>query len=348
MIQSTASPSGLHPGRWWHREEDGRIACDLCPRACRLKPGQRAFCYVRLATDEGMQLTTYGRSSGFHVDPIEKKPLNHFFPGSSVLSFGTAGCNLGCRFCQNWEISKARQDDRLQSKAGPQDIAEMAVRSGSRSVAFTYNDPVIIAEYALDVAASCRERGLRTVAVTAGYISDEAREEFFSGMDAANVDLKGFTEEFYRKQCAARLGPVLDTLRYLVNHTTVWTEITTLLIPGLNDSPAEVLQLAEFVRDELRPSVPLHFTAFHPTHRLQDRPRTPASTLVQARRIAMEAGLEYVYTGNVIDTGTGSTWCPSCGRLLIERAGYDVAVRGLTGGRCETCGHEVPGRFDPA
>ncbi|RMG45680.1 MAG: AmmeMemoRadiSam system radical SAM enzyme [Acidobacteria bacterium] len=333
-------------GRWWRREPDGRIVCELCPRRCRLREGQRAFCYVRQATARGIELTTYGRSSGFCIDPIEKKPLNHFLPGTPVLSFGTAGCNLGCRFCQNWDISKARAFDRLQELAPPEAIAEAAAATGCRSVAFTYNDPVIFAEYAIDTARACHARGIRTVAVTAGYISPEARAEFFEVMDAANVDLKAFSDDFYRRYCAARLEPVLDTLRWLVRESRTWIEITTLLIPGANDSDEEIRSLAEFVRDELRPDVPLHFTAFHPDYRLTDRGPTPPETLSRARRIAMDTGLEYVYTGNVHDPEGGSTWCPGCGALLVERDWYRLGRWGIRNGACARCGRRVPGVFE--
>ncbi|MDP6935674.1 MAG: AmmeMemoRadiSam system radical SAM enzyme, partial [Myxococcota bacterium] len=253
----------LHPGRWWY-PRGNQFVCDLCPRRCHLKPGQRGFCFVRKATTEGIALTTYGRSSGFCIDPIEKKPLHHFLPGTSVLSFGTAGCNLGCRFCQNWSISKAREMDSLMDQASPEGIADAALRSGCRSVAFTYNDPVIFAEYALDVAAACRDRGVRTVAVTAGYITESARAEFFSGMDAANVDLKAFTESFYRGLCYGALEPVKETLAYLVHQTDTWVEITNLVIPGENDSEHELRALSAWVREQLRPDVPVHFSAYHP------------------------------------------------------------------------------------
>ncbi len=344
-------PAG-HPARWWHAlaEEPGRVQCDLCPRLCRPHAGQRGLCYVRKNEGGRLVLTTWGRSSGFCVDPIEKKPLDHFFPGSSVLSFGTAGCNLACQFCQNWDISKARSNDRLAATATPEALARRARELGCRSVAFTYNDPVIFAEYALDVAAACREAGVATVAVTAGWITDAARPEFFAGMDAANVDLKGFTEDFYRRRCLGTLGPVLDTLRYLRHETDVWLEVTTLLIPGLNDSDAEVGRLAEWFLANLGPDVPLHFTAFHPDFRMLDLPRTPAETLARARRTARAAGLRWVYTGNMRDREGGSTWCPGCAALLIERDGYDLGAWGLTveGGaaRCRACGHAVPGRFE--
>ena len=294
-----------------------------------------------------MVLTTYGRSSGFCVDPIEKKPLNHFLPGTPILSFGTAGCNLTCKFCQNWEISKAREWERLNDDASPETIARVAEKLGCRSVAFTYNDPVIFLEYAVDAAKACHARGIKTVAVTAGYIAPEARAEFFAHMDAANVDLKGFTEEFYAKLCTAHLAPVLDTLKYLKHETQVWFEITTLLIPGENDSPEELAALSRWVAEELGPDVPIHFTAFHPDWKMTDKVRTPTETLLTARAIALKAGLHYVYVGNVLDRNGGSTWCPSCGALLIERAGYDLGHWGLDAhGQCSACGSHCAGVFD--
>ncbi|HIJ64072.1 MAG TPA: AmmeMemoRadiSam system radical SAM enzyme [Rhodospirillaceae bacterium] len=336
-----------YPGRFWHPTEDGRIQCDLCPRFCRLHDGQRGLCFVRAADGGGMVLTTYGRSSGFCVDPIEKKPLNHFLPGTPVLSFGTAGCNLTCKFCQNWDISKAREIDRLNDAASPAAIAAAARRLGCRSVAFTYNDPVIFLEYAVDVARECRALGIRTVAVTAGYITPEARGEFFSAMDAANVDLKGFTEDFYQRLCSGSLQPVLDTLTYLRHETSVWFEITTLLIPGENDGDDELRRLAGWIAATLGVDVPLHFSAFHPDWKMTGKPPTPAATLVRARALAMEEGLRFVYTGNVHDRQGGSTWCPGCGRLLVERDWYRLGAWGLDpAGCCVGCGLSIPGHFE--
>jgi pyruvate formate lyase activating enzyme len=335
------------PGRYWHRLDDGRVQCDLCPRLCKLQEGQRGLCFVRARHGDAMRLTTYGRSSGFRIDPIEKKPLNHFLPGTPALSFGTAGCNLTCRFCQNWDISKARAFDRLTDRATPEAIAAAAERSGCRSVAFTYNDPVIFLEYAVDVAAACRERGVRTVAVTAGYIREEPRAEFFRHMDAANVDLKGFTGDFYRKLCTASLDPVLDALRYLKHETGVWLEITTLLIPGENDAPAELEALGAWIAGTLGPDVPVHFTAFHPDWKMRDTPATPAATLREARRIALAAGLRYVYTGNIHDGDTQSTWCHDCGARLIGRDWHELTAWNLTAdGRCTECGAACAGVFD--
>ncbi len=340
-------PETSHPGRWWHALDDGRVQCDLCPRECRLHEGQRGLCFVRKREGGAMVLTTYGRSSGFCVDPIEKKPLNHFHPGSRVLSFGTAGCNLSCRFCQNWDISKSREDDTLADAASPEAIARAAKSSGCKSVAFTYNDPVIFAEYAMDVADACRAVGVHPVAVTAGYMHAAARREFYAKMDAANVDLKAFTEDFYKKQTASSLAPVLDTLRYLVHETKVWTEITTLLIPGLNDSDAELTKLTEWVARELTPEVPLHFSAFHPDYKLTDLAPTPPSTLTRARRIARAAGLKHVYTGNVHDVDGGTTRCAACDEPLIVRDWYEILeYRVDARGRCPRCEAPLAGRFE--
>jgi pyruvate formate lyase activating enzyme len=337
--------SDAHPAKWWHRTEDGRVQCDLCPRDCRLQEGQRGMCFVRAREGDRMVLTTYGRSSGFCVDPIEKKPLNHFYPGSSVLSFGTAGCNLSCKFCQNWDISKSREMDRLMDRAGPEQIARAARDAGCASVAFTYNDPVIFAEYAMDVSDACHALGVKTVAVTAGYMYAEPRAELYAKMDAANVDLKAFTEEFYRKETASSLAPVLETLRYLVHETKVWTEITTLLIPGKNDSDRELGELSAWVACELGPDVPIHFSAFHPDYRMTDVPRTPLSTLRRARDIAMREGLRYVYTGNVHDRAGDVTCCPSCGAEVIVRDWYEILSTNMRGGDCASCGSAIPGRF---
>ncbi len=341
-------PESHYPARWWHALPDGRIQCDLCPRDCKLHEGQRGLCFVRKMEGGQMILTTYGRSSGFCIDPIEKKPLNHFYPGSSVFSFGTAGCNLACKFCQNWDISKSRETDTLMDQASPQEIAAAAERSGCKSVAFTYNDPVIFAEYAMDVADACHERGIKTVAVTAGYIHEAPRREFYAKMDAANVDLKAFTEEFYFKLTGARLQPVLDTLVYLKRETAVWFEITTLLIPGHNDSDAEIEAMSQWIMRELGPDVPLHFSAFHPDWKMRDVPPTPAATLTRAREIALKAGLHYVYTGNVHDSVGGTTFCPGCHEPLIVRDWYRIDQYTLTpDGHCPHCGKTIAGHFEP-
>ncbi len=338
-----------HRTTHWHRLPDGRVQCDVCPRACRLREGQRGMCFVRACHGGEVVLTSYGRSSGFCVDPIEKKPLDHFLPGTSVLSFGTAGCNLACKFCQNWDISKSREVDTLADAASPEAVAAAAERLGCRSVAFTYNDPVIFHEYAIDVAHACRERGIKAVAVTAGYQCAPARAEFYRHMDAANVDLKAFTERFYQKICAGSLQPVLETLEYLKHETSVWLEITTLLIPGENDAEPELHEEAEWIAERLGPDVPLHLTAFHPDWKMLDKPRTPAVTLTRARRIAREHGLRYVYTGNVHDVEGGSTHCHECGALLIGRDWYELGAWALSDdGRCLRCGVRCAGVFDGA
>jgi pyruvate formate lyase activating enzyme len=335
------------PTRYWHALEDGRVQCDLCPRFCKLHEGQRGFCFVRACRDGQVVLTTYGRSSGFCVDPVEKKPLYHFLPGTPVLSFGTAGCNLGCRYCQNWDISKSRETDTLADEASPEAIADAAVRLGCRGVAFTYNDPVIFHEYAIDVAAACRTRGVKAIAVTAGEVCPEPRAEFYRHMDAANVDLKGFTDEFYHNICAGHLQPVLDTLVYLKQQTSVWLEVTTLLIPGLNDSEAELEAMTGWFAENLGPDVPLHFTAFHPDFRMTDRPPTPPATLRRARQIARQNGLRHVYVGNVHDPEGDGTYCHDCGELLIGRDWYELTEWNLDAqGRCRRCGIACPGVFE--
>jgi pyruvate formate lyase activating enzyme len=311
--------------------------------------GQRGLCFVRGVENGEVKLYTYGRSSGFCVDPIEKKPLNHFLPGSAVLSFGTAGCNLACKFCQNWDMSKSREMDTLQDAASPQDLARAAQRLGCASVAYTYNDPVIFMEYAIDVAQACREHNVKSVAVTAGYMCDEPRREFYRYMDAANVDLKGFTERFYRKICGAELGGVLETLEFLKKETSVWFEITTLLIPDENDSDAELDQMTQWVRDKLGSDVPLHFTAFHPDWKMRDKPPTPSATLTRARTIALRNGLRYVYTGNVHDPQGSSTYCHNCKTRVIERDWYELGDWQLDSkGACLKCGTRIPGTFDGA
>jgi pyruvate formate lyase activating enzyme len=336
------------PARWWHPLPDGRIQCDLCPRDCKLHDGQRGLCFVRQRVGDGMVLATYGRSSGFCLDPIEKKPLNHFLPGSSVFSFGTAGCNLACKFCQNWDISKSRAMDRLMDAASPQRIALAAQASGAASVAFTYNDPVIFAEYAMDTADACHALGLKTVAVTAGYIHPDPRRAFFDKMDAANVDLKAFTDDFYQKQTGSHLAPVLDSLQHIRHDSRCWLEITTLLIPGLNDSTPELEAMTRWIADHLGPDVPLHFSAFHPDYKMGDVPATPASTLKRARQIALANGLRHVYTGNVHDAEGDTTYCPGCAAPVIVRDWYEVLNVALDAqGACPHCGTRIAGHFAP-
>jgi pyruvate formate lyase activating enzyme len=336
------------PTRYWHTLDDGRIQCDVCPRACKLRDGNRGLCFVRANQGDRIVLTTYGRSSGFCIDPIEKKPLNHFLPGTPVLSFGTAGCNLACKFCQNWDISKSREIDTLADQASPEKIARVARELGCRSTAYTYNDPVIFMEYAIDVAQACHEAGIKAVAVTAGYICKQPRAEFYRYMDAANVDLKAFTERFYWKVTGGHLQPVLETLEYLKHETDVWFEITNLLIPGENDADSEIDAMTQWVVEHLGADVPMHFTAFHPDWKMLDKPRTPAATLTRARRIAMKNGVRYAYTGNVHDEAGGSTYCYNCGNKLIGRDWYEITEWNLTdSGCCPSCHAECAGVLEP-
>lgn len=334
-------------GRYFHSLPDGRVQCDLCPRFCKLREGQRGLCFVRACEDGEVKLTSYGRSSGFCIDPIEKKPLNHFLPGTPVLSFGTAGCNLACKFCQNWDISKSREMDRLADEASPKRLAEVALENGARSIAYTYNDPVIFLEYAVDVAMEAKQLGVNSVAVTAGYVCPSPREAFFKHMDAANIDLKAFTERFYHKICGGHLAPVLDTLLYLKHETDIWFEITTLLIPGENDSESELAAMTAWIMEHLGPDVPLHFSAFHPDYRMLDKPGTPPETLTRARQIAMSTGLRYVYTGNVHDAEGGSTYCPACKSRVIERDWYQLGDWKLDSQSCcSHCGTWIAGVFE--
>jgi pyruvate formate lyase activating enzyme len=345
MTNSEANPK--YVGRYWHKVEDNSaIYCDLCPRACVLKEGDRGFCFVRKNEEGLMRLTTYGKSTGFCIDPIEKKPLAHFLPGTSVLSFGTAGCNLGCQFCQNWSISKSREIEILSEDASPETIAKAAQRFGCRSVAFTYNDPVIWAEYAIDTAKACHEVGLKTVAVTAGYITPEARPEFYSVMDAANVDLKAFSETFYKKITLSNLAPVLDTLKWLKHESNVWFEITNLMIPDENDSPEETEAMCEWIVNNLGDEVPVHFTAFHPDFRMMDKGPTPPETLARATQIAIKAGIKFAYVGNVHDQEGDTTFCPQCKTALIVRDWYEIKRFDLKNGCCKKCGKEIPGLFE--
>jgi pyruvate formate lyase activating enzyme len=331
--------------RFWHTEEDGRILCTLCPRYCRLSEGQAGFCFIRQNDGGVLRSLGYGRPTGFAVDPIEKKPLNHFHPGTPILSFGTAGCNLGCQFCQNWDMSKARIDELNSVDVTPEKVVDLAAREGCPSIAYTYNDPIIIGEFVIDVSRIARERGIKSVMVTNGYVTREARTEVFQFVDAANVDLKAFTEKFYSKLTLAHLEPVLDTLVWLARETDVWIEITTLLIPEHNDSEEEIKEECHWILENIGDQVPVHFTAFHPDYRMVDIPRTPASTLLRARSLALKEGIQYVYVGNVLDREGQTTWCPGCGAALIERDWHSVRKNQLQGDRCAKCETVIPGRF---
>lgn len=346
-MEETVMQPQYHPTKYWHKLESGRVQCDLCPQACKLNEGQRGICFVRMRHDNQIVLTTYGRSSGFAVDPIEKKPFNHFLPGSRSYSFGTAGCNLLCKFCQNWDISKARETDILNKFSSPAEIAATAKKYQCQSVAFTYNEPIIFMEYAIDVAQECRKLGIKTVAVTNGYICDEPRKEFFSYMDAARVDLKSFTERFYKEITGSHLQPVLDTLVYLKKNTNVWLEIISLLIPGENDAAVEIEASTTWIRENLGVDVPIHFTAFHPAWKMLDKSRTPLETLVRARNIAMKHGLRYVYTGNVYHLEGNKTFCYGCKKCVIARDGYVITEYHLDHeGNCEFCRTRCDGVFN--
>lgn len=334
------------PTKYWHSLPDGRAQCDVCPRFCKIKEGKQGLCFVRENRNGEVVLATYGRSSGFCVDPIEKKPLNHFLPGTPVLSFGTAGCNLTCKFCQNWDMSKSREIDILAENATPEAIALKAQELGCKSVAFTYNDPVIFLEYAYDTAKACHALGIKAVAVTAGYIAPAPRNHLFRHIDAANVDLKGFSEEFYQSHCGGELQTVLNTLLYLRHETEIWFELTTLLIPGLNDSERELQQMTSWVVENLGPDVPMHFSAFHPAWKMQKITATPVSTLIRAREIALSNGVNYAYTGNARNPLGDSTWCSNCGDLLISRDWYELGSWNLDAeGRCRSCGQQCAGVF---
>ncbi len=345
-LRKSSSFGEVADTKYWHLLDDGRIQCDVCPRACRLHEGQRGLCFVRARDQDAIVSTTYGRSSGYCVDPIEKKPLNHFLPGTPVLSFGTAGCNLTCKFCQNWDISKSRDMDTLADNALPEAIADAALRLGCASVAFTYNDPVVFLEYAVDTAIACRQRGIRTVGVTAGYIEPEPRAEMFAVMDAVNIDLKGFTQEYYHKVCGGDLDAVLDTIEWAVKECPVWVELTTLVVPGHNDSDEELSRMAAWVVEHIGVDVPWHFSAFHPDWKMLDVPHTPPATLTRARQIAIDHGVHFAYTGNVHDADGDTTYCPGCRAAVIERVWYDLLNYDLDAtGACTHCGTVLPGVF---
>jgi pyruvate formate lyase activating enzyme len=334
----------MHEALWWQAEDDGRVLCTLCPRYCRMNDGQAGFCYIRKNLGGKLYSLGYGSSTRFAIDPIEKKPLNHFLPGTEVLSFGTAGCNLGCRFCQNWSISKAKLDEAQSMGATPEGVVRLAKKNRVPSIAFTYNDPVIWGEFVIDISRLARQEGVKNVMVTAGYITAEARREIFRYVDAANVDLKAFSERFYHKVTFSHLDPVLDTLKWLKHDTDIWFEITNLMIPGENDDPSETQRLCQWLVENLGDSVPLHFTAFHPDFKMTDKPRTPASTLKRARQLALAAGIKYCYVGNIFDDEGQTTYCPSCDRSLIRRSWHDISEYKLNGDQC-ACGARIAGVF---
>lgn len=335
----------LHPAQWWEHDAKGKILCTLCPRFCHIGSGQAGFCYVRQNVDDQLVSLAYGKSTGFAIDPIEKKPLNHFLPGSAIMSFGTAGCNLGCRFCQNWNISKARLVEKNSVSASPEQVIELAIRHQCPSIAMTYNDPTIFGEYVIDIARIGRERGIKNVLVTAGYITPAARKAIYRDIDAVNVDLKAFSETFYHKVTFSHLDPVLDTLKWLKQETDIWFEITNLMIPGENDSWQETQRMVDWILENLGDRVPIHFTAFHPDFKMLDKPRTPQETLNRARRIALQAGIKYCYVGNVHDASGQNTYCPNCQLALIERDWHRIKANRLRGNQCPDCEHVTDGVF---
>jgi pyruvate formate lyase activating enzyme len=335
----------LHEGQWWEAEANGRLHCYLCPRHCHIHEGQSGFCFIRVNRGGKLYSLGYGAPAALQVDPIEKKPLNHFLPGTRVFSMGTAGCNMGCFFCQNWDISKSRQDQVKARDVPPEAVPELALNYGCDSIAFTYNEPTIWGEYVIDICRAAKSYGLKTVMVSNGYITKEAFHDIYDHIDAANVDLKAFTENFYGKITLTHLQPVLETLLLLKNETSVWFEITNLMIPGLNDDPEETRKLSGWIQENLGPDVPLHFTAFHPEFKLQDKPPTPPETLHQARRIALEAGLHFVYEGNIV-TDAGSTYCPRCTTRLVRRSWHKVEENVLRNGECPRCAQAIPGVWE--
>jgi pyruvate formate lyase activating enzyme len=334
----------LHQARWWEAEPGDRVHCYLCPRHCHIGEGQSGFCYIRVNQGGKLYNLGYGSPAALQVDPIEKKPLNHFLPGTKVFSLGTAGCNMGCFFCQNWDISKSKHDQVHSSAVPPEDVPLLALKYGCTSIAFTYNEPTIWGEYVVDICRAAKQYGLPTVMVTNGYITRDAFHDIYDHVDAANVDLKAFTEDFYGKITLTHLAPVLDTLLWLKRETDVWFELTNLMIPTLNDDPAETRKLAEWILENLGPDVPVHFTAFHPDFKLNDKPRTPPETLHCARAITREVGLRYVYEGNIQDAA-GDTTCPNCNGTLIRRTWHKVMENVLDDGRCPYCKQSVPGRW---
>ncbi len=330
--------------QWWKPEGD-KILCTLCPRYCKIGDGKPGFCYIRQNHGGELYTTGYGKPTGFAIDPIEKKPLNHFLPGTSVLSFGTAGCNLGCKFCQNWSISKAKLDELNSLTASPEEVVNLAKHYNTPSIAFTYNDPTIFGEYVIDISKIAREEGIKSVMVTAGYIDKEARKDVYKNIDAANVDLKGFTERFYHKLTFSHLYDVLNTLIWLKNETDVWFEITTLLIPDENDSGEEIKNECDWILKNLGDSIPLHFTAFHPDFKMINKERTPEVTLTKARNIALKLGIKFCYVGNVYNLEGQTTYCPTCNKQLIRRNWHSVIANKLNGNECFHCGQSIPGYF---
>ncbi len=326
--------------------KDERIQCLICPRKCILSKGQEGFCHIRKNTDGKIELSSYGFNTGLAIDPIEKKPVYQFYPQTPILSFGTLGCNMGCLFCQNWQTTKNKADCKNLNKTSPEEIVQIAKKYNCKSVAFTYNDPIIFFEYAIDTAKICRQEGIKTVAVTSGFINPEPAKEFFKYMDATNIDLKGFSEEFYKRNCLAHLKPVLDTIKYVSNETDCWVELTTMLIESENDSNDMIKEECDWILNNLGDCVPLHFSAFFPRYKFSNRKQTDFSTLLRAYSIAKNAGLKYVYTGNITNIETSSTYCKNCSTPVILRNGYELIEYNLNeNGSCKFCGTKCDGRY---
>ncbi len=335
----------LKLAQWWEPAENEKILCTLCPRYCTIGNGQVGFCFIRQNINGKLYSLGYGRPTGFAIDPIEKKPLNHFLPGSQILSFGTAGCNLGCKFCQNWSISKARFDSIRSYNATPEDVISLAKKNNTPSIAFTYNDPVIFGEYVIDISQIANDENIRTVMVTAGYIDKNARKDVFKYINGANVDLKAFSEKFYHKLTLSHLNDVLNTLIWLKNETSIWFEITTLLIPDENDSDDEIKKMIDWILQNLGDEVPIHFTAFHPDFKMATKSRTPASTLTRARNIALSSGIKFCYLGNIHDQQAQTTYCSSCSKPIIKRDWHSITEQNMNKNKCSNCGNILPGVF---
>jgi pyruvate formate lyase activating enzyme len=338
--------TGLKLAKWWEEAPNGKLLCTLCPRYCTIGEGQNGFCYIRTNIDGKLYSMGYGRPTGFAIDPIEKKPLSHFLPGTEVLSFGTAGCNLGCKFCQNWSISKAKLDNSNTFYASPEDVIIYAKKNNVPSIAFTYNDPTIFGEYVIDISRLARREGIKTVMVTAGYIDKIARKEVYEFIDAANVDLKAFSENFYHKLTFSHLSDILDTLLWLKTETDVWLELTTLLIPDENDSSEEIEKMCAWIMENLGDEVPIHFTAFHPDFKMRNKSRTPEATLQKAYLIAKQAGIKFVYLGNIHNSETQTTYCPKCNEDLIIRDWHSILTNKMAGDCCPKCGEKIAGIFN--
>jgi pyruvate formate lyase activating enzyme len=342
LIPAADSDLPLHPARWYKKLEEGRVECKLCPRKCRVADRERGACGVRENRGGEYYTLVHSRPCTLHLDPIEKKPLFHVLPGTKSLSLATPGCNIECKFCQNWQIAQARPEQIRTFELEPERAAALAVERDAPTIACTYTEPVVFAEYVHDIAVASRKVGVRTVLISNGYIQEKPLEDLMQVLGAVKIDLKAYTEKFYRESCSGELKPVLDTLRRL-RKKGMWTEIVVLVIPTLNDRDEEFRSLARFVRDELGAEVPVHFTRFHPAYRLMNLPRTPVATLESAWNIARSEGLQFVYVGNVPGHPGNNTYCPGCGRVVIRRMGMAVLTNRLDKGRCPNCDHTIPG-----